>query len=123
VVLGADATVASRWHSQAWLRIATGPVPLAALFCCHDLLITRAGRNTVAEATYCGIPAVVLPVAADPHRAGEQQHNAVTVAGLPSMFSPRRRKPTDSRSLTGTLPWWRRRSYPRPMGASSALMR
>lgn len=89
VVLGADATVASRWYSQAWLRIATGPVPLAALFCCHDLLITRAGRNTLAEAAYCGIPAVVLPVAADPHRAGEQQHNAVTVAGLPSMFSPR----------------------------------
>ena len=36
-------------------------------FCCHDVLITRAGRNTLAEAAYCGIPAVVLPVALERH--------------------------------------------------------
>jgi UDP-N-acetylglucosamine:LPS N-acetylglucosamine transferase len=75
---------------QPWLNGGPpGPVPLAALYCRYDLLITRAGRNTLAEAAYCGIPAVVLPVAADPHRAGEQQDNAAAVAALPSVFTPR----------------------------------
>jgi hypothetical protein len=75
-----------RQMTRPWPRTGQDPVPLTGLFCCHDLLITRAGWNTLAEAAYCGIPAVVLPVAADSHRSGEQQHNAVTVAGLPSMF-------------------------------------
>jgi hypothetical protein len=88
VVLGADATPAPRWDSRAsWLEVVRGPVELAGQFSCHDLLITRAGRNTLAEAAYCGIPAVVLPVAADPHRAGEQRDNAAAVAGLPSVFT------------------------------------
>jgi len=90
VVLGADATAAARWHSRRpWLEITQGPAALADLYRCHDLLITRAGRNTLAEAAYCGIPTVVLPVAADPHRGGEQQDNAGAVAGLPAMFTPR----------------------------------
>lgn len=90
LVPGADATVPRRWAGDStWLQVASGPVPLAALYSRHDLLITRAGRNTLAEAAYCGIPTVVLPVAADPHRAGEQQDNAAAVAALASMFTPR----------------------------------
>jgi hypothetical protein len=70
VVPGADATVPRRWAGDStWLQIAGGPVPLTALYCRHDLLITRAGRNTLAEA--------------------EQQDNAAAVAALPSVFTPR----------------------------------
>lgn len=47
------------------------------------LLITRAGRNTLTEAAYCGIPTVVLTAAGDPHRAGEQHDNAAAVTDLP----------------------------------------
>jgi UDP:flavonoid glycosyltransferase YjiC (YdhE family) len=90
VVPGADATVPGRRPGDgSWLQVASGPVPLAALYPCHDLLITRAGRNTLAEAAYCGIPTVALPVTADPHRAGEQHDNAAAVAHLPGMFTPR----------------------------------
>ena len=91
VVPGADATMPARWAGDgAWLQVASGPVPLAALYSRHDLLITRAGRNTLAEAAYCGIPTVVLPVAADPHRAGEQQRQRRRRRGTcPSMFTPR----------------------------------
>jgi UDP:flavonoid glycosyltransferase YjiC (YdhE family) len=89
-VPGADATLPRRWAGgSTWLQVASGPVPLAPLYSRHDLLITRAGRNTLAEAAYCGIPTVILPVAADPHRAGEQQDNAAAVAALPSVFTPR----------------------------------
>jgi UDP:flavonoid glycosyltransferase YjiC (YdhE family) len=90
VVLGADATAPNPRHSHdGWLEITQGPVDLADLYRCHDLLITRAGRNTLAEAAYCGIPTVALPITADPHRAGEQHDNAARVTGLPVMFTPR----------------------------------
>ena len=71
------------------------PAPL------HHLLITRAGRNTLAEAACCGIPTVVLPVTADPHRAGEQHANAAAVAHLPGMFTPRDWRDRDA--LLGTV--------------------
>lgn len=90
VVPGADTTVPRRrGGDRSWLQVASRPVPLASLYSCHDLLITRAGRNTLAEAACCGIPTVVLPVTADPHRAGEQHANAAAVAHLPAMFTPR----------------------------------
>ena len=90
VVPGADTTVPRRrGGDRSWLRVASGPVPLASLYSSHDLLITRAGRNTLAEAACCGIPTVALPVTADLHRAGEQHANAAAVAHLPGMFTPR----------------------------------
>jgi hypothetical protein len=90
VVPGADATMpARRAGDGSWLQVASRPVPLAGLYSRHDLLITRAGRNTLAEAACCGIPTVALPVTADPHRAGEQHANAAAVAHLPAMFTPR----------------------------------
>jgi UDP:flavonoid glycosyltransferase YjiC (YdhE family) len=90
VVPGADVTVPDRWAGAGtWLQIADSLVPLTALYSSHDLLITRAGRNTLAEAAYCGIPTVVLPVSADPHRASEQHDNAAVMAGRPGMFTLR----------------------------------
>jgi len=90
VVPGADTTVPrQQGGGRPWLQVASRPVPLTSLYCCHDLLITRAGRNTLAEAACCGIPTVALPVTADPHRAGEQHANAAAVAHLPGMFTPR----------------------------------
>jgi hypothetical protein len=72
----------------AAIRVASGPVPLTDLYPCHDLLITRAGRNTLAEAACCGIPTVVLPITADPHRADEHRGNVGAVAILPRTFTP-----------------------------------
>ena len=89
VVPGEDATVPSRRPGDsAWLRVASGPVPLTDLYARHDLLITRAGRNTLAEAACCGIPTVVLPITADPYRADEHHDNVGAVASLPGMFTP-----------------------------------
>ena len=102
VVPGADATMPRRRAGDgSWLQVATGPVPLTGLYSRHDLLITRAGRNTLAEAACCGIPTVVLPVTADPHRAGEQHANAAAVARLPGMFTPRDWRDRDA--LLGTV--------------------
>lgn len=41
-----------------------------------DLLITRAGRNTVAELAYFGLRGLVIPVSSDPKRGSEQLANA-----------------------------------------------
>lgn len=89
VVLGTDATLHGKWHRRQWLDLVTGPVALSDLYPRHDLLITRAGRNTLAEAAYCGIPTLALPVTADPHRAGEQAANAAAVAAHPGIFTLR----------------------------------
>ncbi len=88
-MLGADATVASRWHSQAWLRIVTGPVPLAALFCCHDLLITRAGRNTeLFEDVARSYLRTVLP-RFDQARWLRVEHATTDRSRFPAWFHPR----------------------------------
>ncbi len=87
VVLGADARLDLSWrHSARWLRVIAEPVELAGLYPHHELLIARAGRNATAEAAYCGIPAILLPVTADPHRGSEQASNAAALAHLPSIF-------------------------------------
>jgi UDP:flavonoid glycosyltransferase YjiC (YdhE family) len=90
VVLGADAALRRNWqHDAGWLNVIPAPADLAGLYPCHDLLISRAGRNTIAEAAYCGIPAILLPVTADPHRAAEQTGNALAVGHLPGVFAVR----------------------------------
>lgn len=90
VVPGADTTVPRRRDiDRPWLHVASRLVTLTSLYSCYDLLITRAGRNTLAEAACCGIPTVVLPISTDPHRSGEQHANAAAVAPLPGMFTPR----------------------------------
>ena len=87
VVLGADARLDNSWrHSAGWLRVIAEPVELAGLYPHHELLIARAGRNATAEAAYCGIPAILLPVTAYPHRGSEQASNAAALAHLPSIF-------------------------------------
>ncbi len=90
VVLGADAGLTGTWrHPPGWLQVTAGPVELAGMYPHHDLLIARAGRNTAAEAAYCGIPAILLPVTADPHRGSEQAANAAALAHLPGIFTTR----------------------------------
>jgi hypothetical protein len=86
VVLGADATLPAQWRQVTWMTAINGPTELADLYPSHDLLIARAGRNTIAEAVYCRIPAILVPITADPHRACEQTDNANAVACLPGMF-------------------------------------
>jgi hypothetical protein len=88
VILGADASLTGQWRRPPrWLRVVYGPVEMVGLYSDHDLLITRAGRNTTAEAVYCGIPAVLFPVTSDPHRGSEQVANADAVTHLPGIFS------------------------------------
>ena len=97
VVLGADANVPGRYGHRptGWLDIMPGPVELTDLYPHHELMIARAGRNTAAEAAYCGIPAILIPITADPHRGGEQASNARAVAHLPNIFTlPDWRDPT-----------------------------
>jgi len=87
LVLAADARLTDRWRrAPPWLEVLSGPVELADLYPRHDLLVARAGRNTAAEAAYCGIPTVLLPVTADLHRGREQADNAAALAHLPSIF-------------------------------------
>ncbi len=88
VVLGTDAHLPERWRrTSGWLHVIDGPVELAGLYPCHELLIARAGRNTTAEAAYCGIPAILLPVTTDPCRGGEQAGNAAALTGQPGIFA------------------------------------
>ena len=102
VVLGADARLAGTWrHPPGWLQVVAGPVELAGMYPCYELLIARAGRNVTAEAAYCGIPAVLLPVIADPHRGGEQASNAAALAHLPGIFPAREWR--DTAALRQTL--------------------
>jgi UDP:flavonoid glycosyltransferase YjiC (YdhE family) len=75
LVLGADGTVADDARA-AWLTVQDHPVELTSLYASHDVLVTRAGRNATAEALYCGIPTVLLPVTADDLRGSEQASNA-----------------------------------------------
>jgi UDP:flavonoid glycosyltransferase YjiC (YdhE family) len=78
-----------RWHGGTeWLNVIAGPVELTDLYPAHELLVARAGRNTLAEAAYCGIPTVALPITADPHRGAEQAANAAVAARLPAIFAP-----------------------------------
>lgn len=87
VVLGADARLDGTWrHPPGWLQVIAEPVELTGMYPCHELLIARAGRNVTAEAAYCGIPAILIPVTADPHRGSEQASNAVALAHLPGIF-------------------------------------
>jgi hypothetical protein len=87
VVLGADAALDGSWrHQPGWLQVIAEPVEMADLYPHHELLIARAGRNATAEAAYCGIPAILLPVTADPHRGSEQASNAAALAHLPGVF-------------------------------------
>lgn len=79
VVLGADGRMPAG-DRPSWLAVKEDPVDLTSLFGTHDVLVTRAGRNTIAEALYCGIPTVLLPVTADPHRGCEQESNASIAA-------------------------------------------
>lgn len=87
VVLGADARIGHAWrHPRDWLQVIEGPLELAGMYPHHELLIARAGRNIIAEAAYCGIPAILLPVTADPHRGSEQAANAAALEHLPAIF-------------------------------------
>jgi len=101
VVLGADGHYTAS-AGQEWLTVLRGPVELTALYATHDVFIARAGRNACAEALYCGIPSVFLPVTADPHRASEQANNAAAAAALSSHVSavPNWR---DAASLRGAI--------------------
>jgi len=97
VVLGADARLTGRWrHPPGWLHVIPGPIEMSGMYVHHELLITRAGRNTAAEAAYCGIPAILLPVTSDPHRGGEQAANAAALAHLPGIFTASRWADTDA---------------------------
>lgn len=87
VVLGCDARLPDRWRNvPTWLEVSDVPVELAHLYPDHDLLIARAGRNTTAEAAYCGIPTVLLPMTADAHRAIEQTDNVTVAARRSGVF-------------------------------------
>jgi UDP-N-acetylglucosamine:LPS N-acetylglucosamine transferase len=91
LILGADVTLPDRWqNAPRWLHVTVGPIELADLYPHHDLLVARAGRNTTAEAAFCGIPAVLLPITTDPHRGDEQADNADALAHLPGIFPLRR---------------------------------
>ena len=79
LVLGVDAT-APLPSGEPWLRVVDEPVELTGLYAHHEVLVARAGRNVAAEALYCGIPTVLLPIDTDAHRAAEQSANA-TAAG------------------------------------------
>jgi hypothetical protein len=57
LVLGADARAPVRWRHVPWLTVIPGPVELTELYPAHELLVARAGRNTIAEAAHSGIPA------------------------------------------------------------------
>ena len=48
----------------------------------------HAWKGALAEAACCGIPTVVLPVTADPHRTNEHHDNVGAVRHLPGMFTP-----------------------------------
>jgi len=75
VVLGADGR-ASTVPTGGWLTVVDRPVELTAMYADHEVLIARAGRNVIAEAMYCGIPTVLIPIITDRHRGSEQSGNA-----------------------------------------------
>lgn len=79
LVLGVDATSALPSRKPR-LRVVDEPVELTGLYAHHEVLVARAGRNVAAEALYCGIPTVLLPIDTDAHRAAEQSANS-TAAG------------------------------------------
>ncbi|MGL5856961.1 MAG: coenzyme F420-0:L-glutamate ligase [Angustibacter sp.] len=86
VVLGADATLPPR-GAPAWLTVIDKPVELTTLYAHHEVFIARAGRNATAEALRSGIPTVLLPVSADPHRGSEQLANANAATHSDHMFA------------------------------------
>jgi UDP:flavonoid glycosyltransferase YjiC (YdhE family) len=77
VVLGADASVPNG-IDPSLVTLIDKPVELVDLYATHEVFIARAGRNATAEALYCGIPTVLIPITADRHRGGEQADNAVS---------------------------------------------
>jgi len=79
LVLGVDATPPPQ-SGERWLRVIAEPVELTNLYAQHEVLVARAGRNVAAEALYCGIPTVLLPIETDRHRAAEQLANAAIAA-------------------------------------------
>lgn len=85
VVLGADGSMPQRAVPD-WLTVLDRPVELTSLYRSHDVFMARAGRNATAEALYCGIPTVLLPVTADRHRGSEQASNAAA-ATAPHIFA------------------------------------
>jgi len=77
---------AQQLHRRCARRdIVDAPTELAHLYADHDVLVARAGRNVTAEALYCGIPTVLLPIDSDRHRAAEQAANAIAAAWTPHM--------------------------------------
>ncbi len=79
LVLGVDATPPLP-PGEPWLRVIDEPVELTDLYAHHEVLVARAGRNVAAEALYCGIPTVLLPIDTDRNRAAEQSANAAIAA-------------------------------------------
>lgn len=77
VVLGADAS-APNGIDPSLITLIDKPVELVDLYATHEVFIARAGRNATAEALYCGIPTVLIPITADRHRGGEQADNAAS---------------------------------------------
>lgn len=51
------------------------------LYLTSKLIITRAGRNTLSELLYLGMPTIAFPVS-DPHRGSEQNANLMAVASM-----------------------------------------
>jgi UDP:flavonoid glycosyltransferase YjiC (YdhE family) len=77
VVLGADASAPSG-IDPSLITVIDKPVELVDLYATHEVFIARAGRNATAEALYCAIPTVLIPITADRHRGGEQADNAAS---------------------------------------------
>lgn len=75
VVLGADGRAPTATGGR-WLTMVRRPVELTAMYADHDMFVARAGRNVTAEALYCGIPTILIPITTDPHRGCEQASNA-----------------------------------------------
>lgn len=92
VVLGADGR-APTVTAGGWLTVVDRPVELTAMYADHDALIARAGRNVTAEALYCGIPTVLIPITPDCQRGSEQAGNveaaqAAHIRSVPDWQAP-----------------------------------
>jgi UDP-N-acetylglucosamine:LPS N-acetylglucosamine transferase len=86
LVLGVDAA-SPALCGEPWLRVIAEATELTDLYAHHEVLVARAGRNVAAEALYCGIPTVLLPIDSDRHRAAEQSANAAIAAKAPHIQS------------------------------------
>ena len=86
LVLGVDAA-APALCEEPWLRVIAEATELTDLYSHYEVLVARAGRNVAAEALYCGIPTVLLPIDSDRHRAAEQSANAAIATKAPHIQS------------------------------------